>query len=137
MGPQELTRWHVLKLVLAGQLTRMQAAERVNLSYRQIKRLTAAVAKGGAAALLHGNRGQPSPRRLPEAVRARVRERVQGVYADGNDQPGWELLRARDSLVVSRETVRRLRRAAGQGPKRTRAPHVTIAAAPASPPVGS
>lgn len=103
MGPQELTRWHVLKLVLAGQLTRMQAAERLNLSYCQVRRLTAAVAHGGAAALLHGNRGQPSPRRLPEDLRARVRKRALGLYADCNDRHRWHSDHPADTPAPSRQ----------------------------------
>lgn len=55
MGQPEVTRRHVLKLVLAGRLTLRPAAERPGPSSRQGTALKAAVTRDGAAA--DGRRG--------------------------------------------------------------------------------
>jgi hypothetical protein len=39
------------------------------------------VRASGEAALAHANRGRPSPRRLPDAVRRRILQLARGTYA--------------------------------------------------------
>ena len=50
-----------------------EALRLLGLSDRQIRRLRAAFQARGAAALAHGNRGRPSPRRTPARVREQAR----------------------------------------------------------------
>jgi len=76
----------------------------------------------GLKALAHGNRGQPSPRRLPDAVRTRVLTLARTRYAGLNDHHLTELLAEREGLRLSRRSVQRLLRAAGIGSPRTRRP---------------
>ena len=49
-----------------------EAARLLNLSDRQVRRLRAAAREAGPAALMHGNRGRPSPRRISDELRAQV-----------------------------------------------------------------
>jgi hypothetical protein len=73
--------------------------------------------------LLHGNRGRRAPNRLAEADRERIVELINGKYAGLNDSHLTEKLCELEDLAVSRETVRRLRQAAGIAPvRRRRAP---------------
>lgn len=118
MGHQEFQRLQVVRLVLDGHLALREAAERLDVCYRHAKRIVAKVRQQGPAGVVHGHRGRPSPRRLPEALRARVLQLATTRYADCNDTHCVELLAERDGLIVSRSTLRRWRRAVGQRPKR-------------------
>ena len=112
-----------LNRVIAGDWTVGEAAEALGLSTRQVRRLKAAYGQEGIRALVHGNRGRPSPRALLAETRERVVELARGKYAGCNDQHFTELLADREGVVLSRESVRRLLRAAGiRSPRRRRAP---------------
>lgn len=120
MGQRQLQRWHVMKMVEVGKITLKEAGEKIGVSYRQAKRIAGAIRERGMKALVHGNRGRPSHRRLAEALRERVLALARGLYKEFNDTHLAEVLAEREGINVSRETVRRLRRGAGQEPKRKR-----------------
>ena len=54
--------------VESGRLTAVRAAESMGLAERHGYRLLARYRREGAAGLVHGNRGRPLPRRLPQEV---------------------------------------------------------------------
>lgn len=54
VDPRAQRRLHVLNHVLAGGLTAIQAAELLEMSLRQVRRLLAAYRTEGLAALVHG-----------------------------------------------------------------------------------
>jgi len=123
LNMKEQKRLRVLNEVEAGRLTGKQAAELLGLSVRQVRRLIASYREKGAAGLAHGNRGRISKRRIPEAVRERILELARTTYLDYNDRHFTEELAERHGIVVSRSTVRRLRRGAGLGsPRKRRTP---------------
>jgi hypothetical protein len=114
---QVLTRW------IARAISTAEAVRLLELSERQAWRLRARFLREGPAAIVHGNRGRPSPRRVPEATRARVVALASTVYDGANDSHLTELLAERDEIHLARVTVRRIRRAAGQpSPRRRRPP---------------
>jgi hypothetical protein len=69
---------------------------------------------------MHGNRGRSSPHRLGDDVRTKVVELGAGRYAACNDSHLQELLFRDEGIVLSRASVQRLRRQAGQKPKHKR-----------------
>lgn len=113
MSQKEAPRAGLIQTVLAGRATNREAAASLKLSVRQFRRLRARYRAAGAAGLLHGNRGRPSPRRLPEEMAERISCLMKEKYAGFNDQHLTEKLRAVEGITVSRERVRRLRLAAG------------------------
>ena len=115
MGQRQLQRWYVMKMVEVGKITLKEASEKIGVSYRQAKRIGSAIRDRGMKALVHGNRGRPSERRLPEQLRQRVLELARGLYGEFNETHLTEVLPEREGIVLSRETVRRLRRGVGQG----------------------
>ena len=119
---KEQHRVHVLARVQHGILGAKEAASLLGLSLRHLRRLLARLCQQGLATLAHGNRGRPSPRRLSETVRTRVLTLARTRYAGVNDHHLTELLREREGLRLSRQTVQRLLRAAGIGSPRTRRP---------------
>lgn len=122
MSRKEQQRAHVLVQVLEGRLAVPDTARLLGLSIRHLRRLLAKVRQHGLAALAHGNRGRPSPRRLPEALRARLLTLARTTYAGCNDCHLTELVAEREQVHLSRPTVQRWLRAAGLGSPRTRRP---------------
>jgi len=74
LSRKELPRAGLVKAALAGRITNRQGAAALQLTIRQFQRLKRRVETGGAAALRHCSRGQPSPRRLPVKRCAKIAE---------------------------------------------------------------
>lgn len=122
MSQRDLHRYHTLRLVLERRLTGTQAAASLDLSERHVWWLLARVRAHGQRALIHGNRGRPSGRRLPTPTQAQILTLAQGRYAGLNTTHLTEKLQAEHGLPVSRATVHRLLRAAGVARPRRRRP---------------
>src|SRR4029453_9579819 len=120
MSRKEVPRAGLVKAALAGKITNQEGARALRLTVRQFKRLKARVRREGPRGLLHRRRGQPSPRRLPAALRAQVVTLMTTTYAGFNDVHPPGNLRPDHALPVSRATVRRIRRALGRPPQRPR-----------------
>jgi transposase len=122
LSQKELQRVVVIRDCEKGRLACARAAELLGLSVRQVKRLKKRLREEGEAALAHASRGRPSPRRTPEPVRRRILHLARTRYAGFNDHHLAEKLTEREGFTLSRETVRRLLRAAGLGSPRKRRP---------------
>ncbi len=122
MTSKEVPRAGLVKAALAGRITNQQGATALHLSVRQFKRLKQRFRAGAARALLHRARGRASPRRLPPAVRQRAAALLQTTYQGFNDCHVWEKLREVEGVSLSRESVRRIRRALGVPAKHRRRP---------------
>lgn len=116
---REMTRYEVLRRVLDGTLSLVDAAGYLKVSYRHAKRLRRKAQEEGLAGLAHGNRGRSPANRLSEEVRQQILGLSRDEFSLFNDTHFTEMLLAQD-VQVSRESVRRLRRGAGIGPKRKR-----------------
>jgi len=136
MSRKEAPRAGLVKAALAGRITNAQGAQALGMSLRQFRRLKARYREAGVRGLVHRLRGRPSPRAVDIALRERVLELVDTTYRDLNDCHATEKLREVEGLVISRSTVRRLRRGRGRAPKRRRPPRSTAPAAPAGRPWG-
>lgn len=108
MSAWERERLHVVRALSKGQLAQREAAERLELSVRQVKRLLRAWRGQGDAGLISRQRGRRSPRRMDEAKRARIEGLLQAKYADFGATLAAEKLSEREGIEVSRETVRRI-----------------------------
>lgn len=122
LSQKELKRVAVISQCVQGNLVCARAAELLDLSPRQVKRLKARYRQGSAAALAHASRGRASPRRLPERVHARILQLVRTRYAGFNDHHLHDKLLEQEGFSLSRETLRRLLRRAGIGSPRTHRP---------------
>jgi hypothetical protein len=114
LSRKERKRLTVMAGVQDEELTLVQAAELMGVSYRQSKRIWKRYQADGDAGLVHRLRGQPSPRRKPAALRAQALALyAEERYADFGPTLMAEHL-AKAKLVVDHETRRRWRMAAGQ-----------------------
>jgi hypothetical protein len=120
MSRKELARAGLVKAALAGRITNRQGAAALQLTVRQFQRLKRRVERGGAPALRHRSRGQPSPRRLAAKLWAQVAELLTTIYAGFNDVHLTEKLREIHGLAVCRESVRRIRLGLGRPATRPR-----------------
>src|SRR5262245_11742634 len=108
MGLREARRLGLLEAAARREITNVQVAEALGLSVRQVRRLRRALERGGSRALIHGNRGRVSPRRLAEPARQQVEALLQDPEAEFNDTHVADLL-AEAGWTVSADTVRRIR----------------------------
>jgi len=120
LSQKQLQRLRVMSLVEAGKITLKEAAEKIGRSYRQAKRIWRRVKEEGGKGVIHGNTGKPSNHRTPEELQEKVLQLSQNRYGMFNDTHFTEMLTEREEIRLSRETVRKIRREAGIGPKRKR-----------------
>ena len=113
LSRKELSRVEVMGRVKAGSLRLREAAELLELSDRQAKRIWARYRAGGGKALQHGNCGRVSNRAYGAKFRARVLQQVQARYADFGPTLAAEHLASDDGLDVQAETLRRWMKQAG------------------------
>ena len=106
LSQRERERLKVLHEVKQKHLTQAEAAERLKVTDRQVRRLLLALAERGDGAVVHGLRGRPSNRKLHASFEQRVLARVRQRYADFGPTLVAEHL-AKEGWSVSRETLRK------------------------------
>lgn len=122
MSRKELPRAGLLAAATAGRITNREGAAALRVTPRQFQRLKQRFRAGGAPALGHASRGRPSHRRLPATLCAQVQTLLRDRYDGFNDTHLTEKLREVHGLAISRESVRRLRRALGRPAQHRRRP---------------
>lgn len=106
MSDRDINRFKVLQDVRERRLRQVDAAEILNLTPRQVRRLLVQLSQYGASSLAHGARGRPSNRRYPEDFRADVLNIVRRQYADFSPTFACEKLSEQHYLTLSVETLR-------------------------------
>ena len=106
MSQKELHRIEVVKRLIEKRCNETQAAEQLNVSTRQIRRLKAAYSSKGAKGLLSKKRGQPGNHQLPLALKELCITLISQNYSDFRPTLATEKLAECHNLHVSRETVR-------------------------------
>lgn len=121
----EMRRYRVIQEVIDRRLTQAEAALQLELSERQIRRITRQVEKRGIEGSIHGLVGKPSNRRMDSATELQVLGLWNTKYraARLNFSHFTEKLNEVEKIVVSKEKVRSLLRSHGvadQAPKKGR-----------------
>ena len=106
LSQRERDRLRVLHEIKRKQITQIEAARRLKISDRHIRRLLVGLRKLGDRAVLHGLRGRPSNRSLSAGLELKILRRVRQRYADFGPTLAAEHL-AQEGLPVSRETLRK------------------------------
>ena len=118
MSSRDMERYDIIKRLLRGAVSGTLAARQLHLSVRQTKRLKAGVKKKGAAALIHGNRGRLSNRRLSEGKRRRIVRLVSDKYFDFSPTFAAEKLRETHGIKHDPKTIRGIMIDSGIWPKK-------------------
>lgn len=112
MSQKEATRAQILGLVDELKISQKEAAKRLNVTSRQVRRLIKRYHAEGLPGLISKKRGQVSNRRLDEATKATAIELIGTYYRDFGPTLVVEKLTEKHKLKLSVETVRQLMMAA-------------------------
>ncbi len=122
---QELDRLKTVQAVVDGQLRPGVAAERLEITDRQFRRLLERYRQEGPSGLVSRKRGRPSNNRMSTDRESVALGLIREHYADFGPTLACEKLRERHGLTLSKETIRRLMTAAGLWvPRKQRPPKV-------------
>jgi len=119
MSVKERIRLDAMQRIKRGELTVVAAAELMEISLRQSRRLWKRFLVDGDAGLVHRLRGRSSNRRLQEDLVQRIIKRHQEIYADFGPTLACEKLAA-EAMVVSPNTLSGLLKARGLWVRRRR-----------------
>lgn len=108
MTKAERERGFVVRQCVEGVLSQAEAAERLGVGVRQVKRLVRRWREAGDAGLISRQRGRLSHRRMSEALRSRIGLLLTETYPDFGPTLAAEKLLERDGIKVSAETVRQI-----------------------------
>ena len=113
LSAKERERLKVLQQVEEGHLRPIEAARRLRLTDRQVRRLQARVRREGDRGVVHRLRGRRSNRKIPKSVAQRALGQLsRACYAGFGPTLAAEHL-ARRGIQVSRETLRQWMSEAG------------------------
>lgn len=136
MSQKEFQRVKVIENAAGGRLSVGEASRLLQLSERQVQRLKRRYRPDSIAWVRHGNRGRPMPWAFPAPQKQLILTLARGKYQGFNDSHLTEKLRAEEGLTVSRETVRRILRAAKLASPQKRRPRQYRARRPPRPRFG-
>jgi transposase len=120
LSMHEIHRLKILEQVDQGGLSLVSGTGVLKISYRHGKRLMARYRRDGPEGLAHKGRGRVAHNAFDPEVRDLVIKLHQERYSQFNDTHFTEMLKEREDLQISRETVRGWLREAGIRPKRRR-----------------
>ena len=112
MSQKEFQRVKVIENAAGGRLSVREASRLLQLSERQVQRLKRRYQPDSVAWVQHGNRGRSMPWAVPLPQKQLILSLARGKYQGFNDSHLAEKLRGEENLALSRETVRRILRAA-------------------------
>lgn len=106
MSQKEVSRFDVINRLIRKEINGPKAAQLLNLSTRQVRTLKKKVKNNGPKGLLHGNRGKPSNRKLPEKVRTEIVSLLHKKYPDFGPTFAAEKLREDHMIDYDPKTIR-------------------------------
>jgi transposase len=122
MSQKEFQRVKVIENAAGGRLSVREASRLLQLSERQVQRLKRRYQPDSLGWVQHGNRGHSMPWAISIPQKQLILSLARGKYQGFNDSHLAEKLRLEENLSVSRETVRRILRAAKMASPQKRRP---------------
>ena len=101
---EELKKLHVVRKAIENSITQNQAAEMLDLSDRQVRRIVHRIRLEGDEGVIHRLRGKPSNRALPG--KCKILRLFKAKYPDFGPTLASEKLLERDKIEVNDETLR-------------------------------
>jgi len=112
MSQKEFQRVKVIENAAGGRLSVREASRLLHLSERQVRRLKRRYQPDSIDWVHHGNSGRSMPWAVSSPQKQLILTLARGKYVGFNDSHLTEKLCAEEGLALSRETVRRILRAA-------------------------
>ena len=110
---QEWNRTEIIGACARGEITVAIAAQRLQITARQVLRLRQRFAEGGAEAMAARHRGKPSNNQLEEGLAKKAMALVLVNYKGFGPTLACEKLRENNDVIMSKETLRQLMIGAG------------------------
>lgn len=108
MSNRELNRYEIINRLMREEINGIEASHLIGLSTRQIRRIKSNVKKHGPQALVHGNRGRQSNRRLPDKERDKIIKLLHRYYFDFWPTHASEKLNEVHDIVHDPKTIRQI-----------------------------
>lgn len=108
MNEKELERFEIITRLIAKAIKAKEAAKRLDISIRQIKRLKVKVRDNGAEGLIHKNRGKISNRKMDPKIIAKAEKYLKKDYPDFGPTFAGEKLFDDHKIELSKETLRQI-----------------------------
>ena len=108
MSEKELTRLKVMEQVEEKRLLQREAAKKLKISERHVRRILKSYRQSGAAGLVSKRRGKPSNNQMAGEVKRQALDLIYSQYHDFGPTLAHEKLTEVHGLELSRETVRQL-----------------------------
>ena len=106
MSQKELKRLHIIRKAIDKRIKQREAAEILELSQRQIRRLVKRVREESDKGIIHRLRGTKSHRAIAGTIKHKALALCRGIYAGFNPTFASEKLFERNKVKISRETLR-------------------------------
>ncbi len=106
MSRRETKRLHIIHQALDKRITQKKAAELVNLSSRQLRRVMKRVREDGDGGISHRSRGKTSKRRVPIKIKEKALKLFREKYSDFGPTFASEKLLDVHAIKISKETLR-------------------------------
>lgn len=113
MSKKEINRLDIIKRLLRKEINGSEAAQLLNLTTRQVRRLKSRVAERGAAGLIHRARGAKGNRAIAAVERKKIVALLHKRYADFKPAFAAEKLRELHRIRRDPKTVRSIMIAEG------------------------
>jgi len=107
MKPEEMRRIHIIRTAMEKAITQNEAAVKIGVCERQVRRIVARVRAIGDRGIVHRLRGKKSNRAFGDSVKNKVLELFKDKYSDFGPTLASEKILERDKIKVNDETLRR------------------------------
>lgn len=107
MSRKEIKYTRVINEIINGILKQKEAAEILQISIRQVKRLCKRYRSEGIPGICHKNRGKPGNRKISNEIRIQIINLIKSTYADFGPQLIHEQLKECHGISVSSEWIRK------------------------------
>ena len=108
MTLKEADRYALMQQIESQKITIKEASHVLGISYRQARRLWRCYQREGPKGLVSKRKGKPSNHRMACGVKEKAMGLVKEKYADYGPTLATEKLEEKHSLILSRETLRKL-----------------------------
>lgn len=113
MSQKEVKKYDIIKKVISKELNGSVAAKLLSLTTRHIRRLKKKVRQKGIKGLIHGNRGKPGNRSIPDQERQKIIILLHEHYHDFGPLLASEKLDERHKIKRDKGTIRSIMIAEG------------------------
>jgi transposase len=104
---REIDRLRIIRDLLEKKILQRQAAEQLDLSVRQVRRISSRVRQSGSKGVIHGLRGRPGNHKLAPGLLERALKLVAAHYRDFGPAFANEKLQERHGLQLSAYALRK------------------------------